>query len=172
MNEIKGGSLKFALIALGANLPGPAGSPANAIEAALRAFPALGLDLRSHSRLYRSPAWPDPVDPAYVNAVAQIDTVLSPADLLERLHGLEASFGRVRASRNAPRPLDLDIVDYDGRVSLPEECPILPHPRLADRAFVLRPMAEIAPEWRHPVTGISIAALIAALPPDARAEPL
>jgi 2-amino-4-hydroxy-6-hydroxymethyldihydropteridine diphosphokinase len=73
---------------------------------------------------------------------------------------------------NAPRPLDLDIIDYDGRVSLPGEVPVLPHPRMAERAFVLLPLAEVAPDWRHPVSHDSVAQLIAALPRPLEASPL
>ncbi len=82
------------------------------------------------------------------------------------LHRTETSFGRQRAKKNAPRTLDLDLIDYDGRVE--EGPPVLPHPRLADRAFVLVPLADIAPDWRHPKSGQSIAELIAVLPPEAR----
>jgi 2-amino-4-hydroxy-6-hydroxymethyldihydropteridine diphosphokinase len=89
--------------------------------------------------------------------------------LLAHLHALEARFGRQRRAANAPRPLDLDILDYDGRVSAPRDVPILPHPRLTGRAFVLLPLLEIAPDWRHPATGTPIALLIAGLPDPAAA---
>lgn len=116
---------------------------------------------------------PAPEQPWYVNGVAIVETRLDPAALLAMLHGIEAEFGRVRAAgtMNAARPLDLDIIDYDALVrSAPP--PILPHPRLSGRAFVLRPLAEIAPEWRHPESGRSVKDLLAALPADAVAEPL
>lgn len=125
----------------------------------------------SRSRLYRSAAWPDPSDPEFVNAVALVETELSPVALLDRLHALEMSFGRTRHAKNAPRPLDLDIIDYDGKVSTPGETPILPHPRMTDRAFVLLPLRDVAPDWRHPVSSLDLDALIAALP-DPAARPL
>jgi 2-amino-4-hydroxy-6-hydroxymethyldihydropteridine diphosphokinase len=88
---------------------------------------------------------------------------LSPAALLTLLHEVEASFGRKRAEPNAPRTLDLDILDYEGRVE--QGPPVLPHPRMAGRAFVLLPLRDVAPDWRHPVSGQSISDLISALPP-------
>jgi len=156
--------LAVSYIALGANLPGRFPSPAAAVEAAIGALQGLGITLLSRSSLYRSTAWPDPSDPEFVNAVISVMTDLDASALLERLHALEAEFGRERRKPNAPRPLDLDIVDHAGRVSAPGETPILPHPRMADRAFVLLPLAEIAPSWRHPATGMAIADLVRALP--------
>jgi 2-amino-4-hydroxy-6-hydroxymethyldihydropteridine diphosphokinase len=172
------------LVALGANLSGPAGAPAAQLAAALDAIDAEIGRVVACSRFYDSPAWPDPREPRYVNAVAAIEATRAPAangpaELLAALLALEVRLGRRRDAPgapltvplNAPRAIDLDIIDYDGlvRASPP---PILPHPRLAARGFVLRPLAEIAPGWRHPVTHESIAALIAALPPDAEAVPL
>jgi 2-amino-4-hydroxy-6-hydroxymethyldihydropteridine diphosphokinase len=161
-----------SVIALGANLPGRFASPAEAVEAAIRALQTTEITLISRSRLYRSAAWPDPSDPEFVNAVITVMTDLNASELLERLHTLEAEFGRERRKPNAPRPLDLDIVDHAGRVSAPGDTPILPHPRMADRAFVLLPLAEIVPDWRHPVTGAAIADLVRALPDPHAAVPL
>lgn len=124
------------------------------------------------SRLYRSQAWPDPADPEFVNAVIAVETELEPGALLDRLHALEATFGRERREPNAPRTLDLDIVDYGGRVSSPGDRPILPHPRMGDRAFVLLPLADVAPKWRHPVSGLSIGELIRGLLDPKSATPL
>jgi 2-amino-4-hydroxy-6-hydroxymethyldihydropteridine diphosphokinase len=114
------------------------------------------------SPFYRTPAWPDPSDPPFVNAVALVQTPLGPPGLLQALHGIEAAFGRERSRPNAPRTLDLDLIDYDGRVE--DGPPLLPHPRVTARAFVLRPLADVAPGWTHPVTRQSVAALLAALP--------
>lgn len=116
------------------------------------------------SPFYNSPAWPDPSHPPYVNAVVLVQTPLGPAALLEALHRIEAAFGRERSVPNAPRTLDLDIVDYDGRVE--EGPPVLPHPRAAERAFVLKPLADLAPAWKHPTARKTVGALMAALPPS------
>jgi 2-amino-4-hydroxy-6-hydroxymethyldihydropteridine diphosphokinase len=78
----------------------------------------------------------------------------------------------MRGEPNAARVLDLDLLDYESRVSAPGEEPVLPHPRLRGRAFVLLPLSDLAPDWRHPATGETVAALIAALPRDQVAQPL
>ena len=150
------------LIALGSNLSSHAGDPAATLRAALAHLADNGVTVSEVSQFYRTPAWPDPRDPEFVNAVARVTTELSPAELIARLHETETSFGRVRSARNAPRTLDLDILEYDGRVS--EGPPVLPHPRIKTRAFVLIPMRDVAPGWRHPVSGKSIADLLAKIP--------
>ncbi|HWA03923.1 MAG TPA: 2-amino-4-hydroxy-6-hydroxymethyldihydropteridine diphosphokinase [Rhizomicrobium sp.] len=149
-------------VALGANLPSRAGSPYDTLLAALDALCDAGAGISAVSPFYRSPAWPDPRDPPFVNAVAVVTTELSPSDLMEALHGIERAFGRTRSAKNAPRTLDLDLVDFNGRVE--KGPPILPHPRLRERGFVLVPLADLAPDWRHPVTGETVSELIAALP--------
>ncbi len=171
------------VIAIGANLPGPAGTPLQNCEAALAALVARGVRIKARSRWYRSPPWApdrsssdhksgDAPQPWYVNGVAIIETMLDPPALLALLHQIEAQFGRTRdpTLRYAPRPLDLDLIDYDGKVRA--AAPTLPHPRVQERAFVLRPLAEIAPDWRHPESGRSVKDLVQALPPEAVAEPL
>jgi 2-amino-4-hydroxy-6-hydroxymethyldihydropteridine diphosphokinase len=162
----------FAFIALGSNLAGRFSNPEAAVEAAIAALESVDIQLVTSSRLYRSAAWPDPSDPEFVNAVVRVETALPASVLLARLHEIETEFGRERRHVNAPRTLDLDIVDYGGTVSAPGEAPILPHPRLADRAFVLLPLMDIAPGWRHPVTGQTIRVLVAALPDPSGATPL
>ena len=87
---------------------------------------------------------------------------MQPAQLLAALHDVEVKFGRVRKVRNAPRTLDLDLIDYDGRIQ--EGPPQLPHPRIAGRPFVLVPLRDVAPDWRHPHSGRTVSELIAALP--------
>jgi len=150
------------LIALGANLPSTAGPPAATLKSALDRLAEQGVKIRSVSSFYESPAWPDPADPKFVNAVAVVETALQPVELLALLHGIETAHGRLRSTVNAPRSLDLDLLDYDGR--LISDGVTLPHPRLAQRAFVLVPLAEIAPAWRHPVTGQSVGELLDGLP--------
>ena len=161
------------LIALGSNLAGPAGPPAAQLDAALADLAARGVVVERRSRWWRSVAWPDPADPPFVNGVARIRTALAPASLLAELHAVEALLGRQRERTNAPRSIDLDLLDHDGLVATGSEGgPVLPHPRLAARGFVLLPLHEVAPEWRHPVSGMGIAALIAALPSQDGLEPL
>lgn len=161
------------LIALGANLSGPAGTPVAQLEAALGALTGRGIAVLRRSRWWRSPAWPDPTDPAFVNGVAALETALAPAALLAELHAIEAQLGRRRGRPNAPRSLDLDLLDHRGLVSDGGAgAPVLPHPRLTARAFVLLPLRDVAAAWRHPVSGLDLAALIAALPPDHGTEPL
>ena len=150
------------LIALGANLPGPAGPPVAALRAALVRLEELGVKILSVSSFYETPAWPDPGQPAYVNAVAAVETALQPVELLTLLHGVETDFGRLRSAPNAPRTLDLDLLDHEGRAMT--EGVVLPHPRMTERSFVLVPLAEIAPGWRHPVTGAGVMDLLARLP--------
>lgn len=159
------------LIALGSNLMSSAGAPAEILAAALAALRTNEIEPVKVSRFYLSKAWPDPGDPPFVNAVAQVVTTFAPRALLGTLHAIEQQFGRTRDRRNAPRTLDLDILDYEGRVEAGP--PVLPHPRMESRAFVLLPLEEIAPDWRHPVSGKHIRELIAQLPPEIeRPQPL
>lgn len=161
------------LIALGANQPSPAGPPAETLRAALAVMAEHGIAIRAVSRFYRSPAWPNSADPPFVNAVASVETVLAPADLLGRLHAIEAGFGRVRRARNAPRTLDLDIIDYGGRAESAAGGPVLPHPRAHERPFVLAPLLDVAPDWVHPTLGKSAGTLLqAAETKENRAIPL
>lgn len=153
------------LVALGANLPGSWGSPEQGLEAALAQFPTYGLTAEAISPFYQTPAVTPYAQPDFVNAVASISTALNPSELLKQLHRIEAAFGRVRGQRWAERTLDLDLIDYNGLV-LPEtggKGPILPHPRMAERAFVLGPLVDIAPSWRHPILGTSAKELFEAV---------
>lgn len=146
-----------AFIALGANLEDPAAQ----VRAALADLTGSGdIALVAASSLYRTaPIGAD--GPDYINAVAAVDTPLPPAGLLSRLFAVEAHFGRTRSYRNAPRTLDLDLLLYDDQVLDGPEL-TLPHPRLHLRAFVLVPLAEIAPYLALPGRG-SVAAWLPAV---------
>jgi 2-amino-4-hydroxy-6-hydroxymethyldihydropteridine diphosphokinase len=156
------------LVALGANLPGPDGAPA--IETCRRAAAELdrlpALRLRALSRWFATaPIPPTPGVPDYVNGVARLEPLGAapdPAALLAALQAIETRFGRVRPYPNAPRTLDLDLLDLDGLVRVAPD-PILPHPRLQDRAFVLAPLMDVAPGWVHPQGCARVADLLARL---------
>jgi 2-amino-4-hydroxy-6-hydroxymethyldihydropteridine diphosphokinase len=154
------------LIALGANLPSPRfGPPRATLEAALAAIEAAGVRVLKRSSWWESEPVPASDQPWYVNGVALVATRLEPVPLLALLHRIEAEFGRTRGARNEARLLDLDLLAYGDRRLAGPEPPQLPHPRLADRAFVLLPLAEVAPDWRHPVSGEPVRQLIARLAP-------
>jgi 2-amino-4-hydroxy-6-hydroxymethyldihydropteridine diphosphokinase len=148
------------ILALGGNLGWRGGSSLALLEAALTRLEPHGLKPIQCSSWWRSAAWPDPTEPDYINAVAIVETGLSPQGALAVLHQIEAQFGRARHERNAARTLDLDLVAY-GRLTLDEPGLVLPHPRATERLFVMGPLAEIAPGWRHPVSGETAAALAA-----------
>lgn len=159
-------------IGIGSNLPSPAGPPLETAEAALEALAAAGVRVLRRSRWYESAPVPPSDQPWFVNGVVEVETGLAPAALLALLHRIEAQFGRRRTVANAARPLDLDLLAYDDRVCDDGNGIILPHPRLHERAFVLLPLSELAPDWRHPRTGRRIADLIAALPAGGEVHPL
>ncbi len=163
-------AVEVVLIALGANLRGPDGaSPLATCRRAAAALDHLvpGLRLASVSRWYRTPAHPPGRGfPDFVNGVARLEgrvEHLDPAVLLAALHRVEASAGRVRGARDAPRTLDLDLIALGAMVRAAPD-PVLPHPRAHLRPFVLRPLADVAPGWRHPGLGRSVEALLAGLP--------
>lgn len=142
----------MAYVALGANLGDPVSSLQRAISL-LGQLPSTSLEHRSS--LYRSAPY-EAEGPDYVNAVVALRTTLSAPDLLRALRALEQDFGRERAYRNSPRTLDLDLLLY-GSAMLESEALTLPHPRMRQRAFVLAPLAEIAPELVAPADLLAVA---------------
>lgn len=177
------------LIALGSNLGSQAGNPAQTLVESISSLPALGVRIKRISRFFSTPCFPPGAGPDYVNAAAVVTGTQTPADILRILHDVEASFGRERRERWGMRSLDLDLLGI-GSLVLPDRATfdtwcaldpgsqrrlapdrlILPHPRLHERAFVLVPLADVAPDWRHPVLGGTVEELCAALPPEARQE--
>ena len=159
------------VIALGSNDKGVWPSCIDVLEAATARFRAEGIDVLARSSWWRSAAWPDPADPPFVNGVAIVSTAHDPHVLMATLGRLEEAFGRERGRVNAPRTLDLDLIAY-GRLSGDLDGLILPHPRAAERLFVMGPMAEIAPAWIHPTAGKTAKALAKTCTVGADARPI
>ena len=172
---------------MGGNLTSQAGDPAMTLKSALLALSGVNLKVAKVSRFFRTPCFPEGAGPDFVNAAALVESDLSALEILERLHEVEATYGRERKSRWAGRTLDIDLigggdlilpdrVTYEAWRALPLEeqmksAPdqlILPHPRLQDRAFVLVPLNDVSPGWIHPVSGLSVAEMLAALPESER----
>ncbi len=154
------------LVALGANLPAADGAPPlltlQRAAAGLDALP--GLRLAALSRWIRTPPEPPlPGAPDFINGLARLEGEAEPVALLDALHAIEAAAGRVRPFPNAPRSLDLDLIAL-GDLVRAAPGPVLPHPRAHLRRFVLQPLAEVAPGWRHPVLGETVEMLLARLP--------
>ena len=152
------------LIALGGNLSSAVGAPPATFQSALSAFDRGGVHVVKRASIYVSPAWPSGSGPDYFNCAVQVTTKLAPGALMQFLLKVEAAHGRTRREPWGPRTLDLDIVDYQGLVTDAEHL-ALPHPWTEERAFVLKPVAEIAPDWRHPISGQRACEALAALDP-------
>lgn len=181
--------MKTAYVALGANIASPVGPPRDTLAWALRALVERGLRLRAVSRFFVTPCFPAGAGPDYVNAACALAWDGTAPELMARLHEVETEAARARAVRWGQRTLDLDLIGLDAEVwpdatiqarwrnlpadlqlvRVPEDL-VVPHPRMQDRAFVLGPLADIAPAWRHPLLGCPVAAMLAARPAEEIAE--
>jgi len=178
--------MRYGYVALGSNLSRATGTSREICNEALGLFLAAGLRITQRSSWYSAPAFPSGSGPDYVNGVVKIETGLTAPEALFALHAIESQLGRTRPHRWASRIIDLDLLAFDAVIlpdragferwaSLPlsaqmEAAPdelILPHPRMQDRAFVLVPLAEIAPNWMHPVFRKTAAEMCADLPSEA-----
>jgi 2-amino-4-hydroxy-6-hydroxymethyldihydropteridine diphosphokinase len=158
-------------VALGGNLAGGFATSEALLEAALAQFPRAGLPVLARSRWWRSAAWPDPKGNEYRNGIAIVEANGPPEAVLEALFSIERAFGRIRGAPNAARTLDLDLIAY-GREVRAGPGLTLPHPRAHERRFVMGPLAEIAPAWRHPVSGRTATDLAAAATVGGDATPI
>lgn len=172
------------IIALGSNASSRIPHNVERIRDALERINAPDAIVSDISGLWRTPAFPKGAGPDFVNACAMVESALAPAELLARLHDIESDMGRVRTTRWGQREIDIDLLAHGGsilpdpatqrawmdlppeqqRIQAPEAL-ILPHPRLHERGFVLVPMAEVAPDWVHPVLGKTVLAMRDALDP-------
>jgi len=145
-------------IALGANQSYRRTSPIENLKGALHLLTARGVQVKACSKPWCTPAWPNPKDPPFVNAVARVETGLSPENLMQTMHLVENELGRIRTIPNAPRTIDLDLIDYHGVIvqSKSSRGLQLPHPRATGRAFVMLPLRDITTQWRDPVSGQSV----------------
>ncbi|EBA16087.1 2-amino-4-hydroxy-6-hydroxymethyldihydropteridine pyrophosphokinase [Roseobacter sp. SK209-2-6] len=176
---------KNVIIALGGNLPLGETPSKDILEAAFLELTLLFGESSQKSRLFQTPCFPAGTGPDYINAVFTCFSELSPEEILQHLHVIEAKFSRSREQRWGMRTLDLDLVAVDDqvepdlptyqqwldlplqeqKVQAPKQL-ILPHPRLQERAFVLVPLCDVQPNWMHPVLGKRAAELCAELPKD------
>lgn len=170
-------------LSLGANLASFVGTPMETLAEATNLLEKHGAVIRKLSKMYHTPAFPAGNGPDFVNAAASCDVMWSPDRTLEVLHEIENDMGRARTQRWGQRTLDIDLISYDQMI-LPDadtharwralplaqqmaqtpESLILPHPRLQDRAFVLVPLSDVAPDWMHPILGKTVNEMLDALP--------
>ncbi|WP_299829134.1 2-amino-4-hydroxy-6-hydroxymethyldihydropteridine diphosphokinase [uncultured Roseobacter sp.] len=179
----------IVLVALGSNRSSEEGTPAEVVEKGIAALAKCFEVIRSRSPLYQTPAFPPGSGADYINAAVCIETDHSPQAVIKLLHDIEAQMGRTRKKRWGDRTLDLDLIGV-GDIVLPDaethaiwralplseqmirapDLLILPHPRVQERAFVLVPLADVAPDWEHPALGLSVTDMLAALPEALKQE--
>lgn len=153
------------ILGLGANLSGVDGTPEECLKRCVSKLAEHNIDIIKSSYIWKSAPVPISDQPWYRNAVCSVKTDYNPHQLLDVLLKIEADSGRVREKRNEARVLDLDILAYNN-LDIDDPTIDLPHPRLHERAFVLYPLNDIAPEWCHPVSGLSVEEMIKVLPEE------
>lgn len=178
-----------AWVAFGANLPSETGEPVETLFAAVQDLRDMGVTIKGASRVFETPCFPVGAGPSYINFVIEVEAALAPEALLSLLHDIEARHGRVRKTRWAGRSIDLDLMAMEGEIrpdattvrawiDLPmsaqttqaPETLILPHPRIQDRAFMLIPFADLAPDWVHPLLGKTVQEMCDARPDAEKTE--
>ncbi len=180
---------KNILLGLGGNIASEMVPPVETIRSAIFDVAACGLDVAAVSRYYQTPCFPVGAGPDYVNAALRCESELEPMEILARLREIEASYGRERRERWGSRTLDIDVLAVDD-VVLPDretylswaqldqgaqkqrtpQDLILPHPRLQDRGFVLIPMADVAPDWVHPILKKTVSEMVDELPIEEKSD--
>lgn len=159
------------LIGIGSNLASDAGPPLATCRSALERVEAHGIRVVSRSPWYETAPVPASDQPWFVNGAAKLETALNPMELLSCLLAIETAFSRARGAPNAARTLDLDLLAYNDEVRGEEEpAPILPHPRLHERPFVLVPLRDLVPNWLHPTLKVSPGELLTRLPSEPQNE--
>jgi 2-amino-4-hydroxy-6-hydroxymethyldihydropteridine diphosphokinase len=156
------------LIGLGANTDGAWGTPEETLERCIKELKRNGIDGIFLSPAYQTKAHGSVRQPDYVNLVARAACAATPRQLINLFKHIERRSGRRLLGRNGPRPLDIDLLDFAGRTinwttGFPRPKLVLPHPMIALRPFVLAPLADLAPTWRHPVYGMTASQMLQAL---------
>ena len=158
--DILENQVKQSYLAIGSNL----GNKITNIHIALSELKKNKIKIKKVSSHYLSKSWPNPLMPSFINIVIEIETILTPLELLEICNNIELKLGRVRLKKNAPRTCDIDIIDYDKKIlNINSDKLIIPHPEMTKRNFVLLPLFEINRRWKHPESKINIVNLINSL---------
>ena len=159
------------ILSLGSNLQSKFGSRFKNLNLAMQHLKKKGIIINKKSSFYETPSYPDKNKPKFINMVVEVKTDLLPINLMLILINIEKLLGRQRRKKNDPRTCDIDIIDYDGQVNefLTQNSKlIIPHKDLSSRNFVLFPLQEILPDWKHPKSKENVSALIQKLPEEDR----